>query len=216
MFSEADISSQPQSPTPLAASGWIAIAHLLRPQGRRGELLCDLLTDLEPAVQFAADRLVTLVPSGSLPPGPSARSTTIEGHFMPTGKNAGRIVLKFAAANSISEAETLAGLDLVIPADQLPTLDDDTFYVADLVGSTLLDGETAVGEVVDVEFATSPDGRVRLADAAPLLAVHLLSTPPEAEPVLIPFVRAWLVSVDVSTRRITMNLPEGLAAPTPS
>jgi hypothetical protein len=46
-----------------------------------------------------------------------------------------------------------------------------------------------------------------------------LPTPPPAEapePVLIPFVLAWLESVDIAARRITMHLPEGLLDTVPN
>jgi 16S rRNA processing protein RimM len=138
---------------------------------------------------------------------------------MPTGRNAGRIVLKLAGCDSINDAERLAHMKLMLPATERPALDEDTFYVSDLVGSTLYnreapDRDVAVGTVVDIEFATSPDGKTRLADAAPLLAIRLTGTPDDAEPSLVPFVRAQLISVDTAARRITMQLPPGLLDPT--
>lgn len=200
----------------ISSSGWVPLARLLRPQGRRGELLADPLSDL-PGI-FAPGRELTLAAPNATIPAPGAPTLRIEEHFFPTGKNAGRIVLKLSGCDTISAAEALAGQQLLLPSDQLPTLDPDTFFVGDLVGCTLFNAASPVGTVVDIEFATAPDGRTRLEDAAPLLAVQLtLPTPtPEEtpEPVLIPFVRAWLDSVDIPARRITMHLPEGLLTPT--
>jgi len=190
--------------------GWASLARLLRPQGRKGELLSDLLTDLDPAIQFHAGRQVTLAPANAAQPAPAAQPTTIESYFLPVGKNAGRIVLKLASCNTISEAELLAGQQLMVPAAELPTLDSDTFYVSDLIGCTLFNGSVPVGEIIDVQFAMSPDGKTRLPDAAPLLGLQLSNTPADADPILIPFVRAHLESVDLPTKRITMHLPEGL------
>jgi 16S rRNA processing protein RimM len=195
-------------------NGWLPIAHLLRPQGRRGELLADLLTDL-PGL-FSAGRRAVLAPGGATAPAAAAATLQIEEHWLPTGKNAGRIVLKLSGCNSISEAEALAGQHLLISTADLPPLDPDTFFVGDLVGCTLYDASDpatplAVGTILDIEFATAPDGRTRLEDAAPLLAVAPLGEDSTTiEPTLVPFVRAWLDSVDISTRRITMRLPEGL------
>jgi len=134
---------------------------------------------------------------------------------MPTGKNAGRIVVKLAGCDSINDAERLAHMQLMVPASERPALDEDTFYVSDLIGSTLYNRETPgneipVGEVVDVEFATTPDGKTRLPDAAPLLCVRLPGDTPETEPTLIPFVRAQLISVDTAAHRIVMQIPPGL------
>ena len=196
--------------TPTNPKRWATLAHLLRPQGRKGELLCDLLTDLDPATQFHTGRSVMLAPPKASEPAPGAAPVTIEGFFLPTGKNAGRFVLKFSGCDSISQAELLAGRQLMVPAEELPTLDPDTFYVSDLIGCTLFNGPTRIGEIVDVQFAMSPDGKTRLPDAAPLLGLHPTGAPEDADPILIPFVLAHLVSVDLPAKRIHMNLPEGL------
>jgi 16S rRNA processing protein RimM len=189
----------------------------LRPQGRKGELLADLLTDLDPAVQFATGRSVALVPAHAASPSPADQAAAIESFFLPTGKNAGRIVLKLNAANSISEAERLAGLQLLVQASELPSLDADTYYVRDLIGCSLLNKDKLVGEITDVEFAMAPDGRTRLEDAPPLLLVRLEPTPDGIEPTaippetaLIPFAKNYLVSVDLPAKQIVMSLPDGL------
>jgi len=191
------------------SSEWTAIAKLLRPQGRRGELLAEPLTDLPDffAGLTTNTRVLTLASTDTPPPG--ASTVTLESHFFPTGKNAGRIVLKLSGCDSISAAEALAGQQLLLPNSALPALDPDTFFVRDLLGCTLYDSGLAIGTIVDLEFATAPDGRTRLPDAAPLLAVQLL-TSPDADPVLVPFIRTWLETVDLPTRRIVMHLPPGL------
>jgi 16S rRNA processing protein RimM len=192
---------------PLAATGWVAIAALLRPQGRRGELLSEPLSSL-PEI-FRSGTQVVLAAKGAAPV-EGAASRTIEEHWFPTGKNAGRVVLKLSGCESINDAEGLAGMQAMIPASALPTLDDETYFVGDLVGCALFDGDKQVGTIVDVEFPTGPDGRTRLEDAATLLAVRLTEDSAEDEPVLVPFVRVWLESVDVAARRVVMHLPEGL------
>jgi 16S rRNA processing protein RimM len=204
-------------PDPSTPSGFITLAHLLRPQGRRGELLADLLTDFPD--QLSNPSGIFLVSANADAPAPAAARTLVESHWMPTGRNAGRIVVKLAGCDSISDAERLAHMKLMLPATERPALDEDTFYVSDLIGSTLYnreapDHDVAVGEVIDIEFATSPDGKTRLADAAPLLAIHLTGADEDADPSLVPFVRAQLISVDTTARRIIMQLPPGLLEPT--
>ena len=182
-----------------STSGWLPLAHLLRPQGRRGELLAEPLTDL-PGL-FAPGREVAL----------ASNSTTlrIEDHWFPTGKNAGRIVLKLSGCDTISQAEALAGHQLLIPTADLPTLDPDTYFVADLIGCTLYNGSAPVGTIVAIEYPATPNGQ-RLEDAAPLLAVQPPNSSPNTPPPLVPFIRAWLDAVDIPARRITMHLPDGL------
>ncbi len=187
----------------ITTSGWFPIARLLRPQGRRGEILADSLSDL-PAL-FDPHLDVVFGSNGS--PAPNSPTLHIEEHWLPTGKNAGRVVLKLSGCNSISDAAALAGRQLLIPTSQLPALDPGVFFVGDLLGCTVFDGPHPIGVIVDVRFATAPDGRTRLEDAAPLLSVELSSS---SEPVLIPFVMAWTESVDIAARRILMRLPDGL------
>jgi 16S rRNA processing protein RimM len=192
---------------PLAATGWVAIAALLRPQGRRGEMLAEPLSSL-PEI-FRAGTEVVLAAKGATPV-EGAATRTIEEHWFPTGKNAGRVVLKLSGCESINDAEAIAGKQVMISASGLPKLDDETYFVGDLVGCAFFDGDEHVGTIVDVEFPTGPDGRTRLEDAATLLAVQLTSDSAEDEPVLVPFVRVWLESVDIAARRVVMHLPEGL------
>ncbi len=187
---------------------WAAVATLLRPQGRRGELLADPLTNLPEL--FAPGRSLWLAPAAAEAPAPDTAPCTLEEHFFPTGRNAGRIVLKLSGCDSISAAEQLARHQLFVPISDLPTLEDGTFLVGDLIGCELFDGETLAGTVTAVEFATTPDGHTRIEDAAPLLAVKLTNAVPDTEPTLVPFVQDWIVSVDLPAKRIVMHLPDGL------
>lgn len=183
----------------------MAVAQLLRPQGRRGELLAEPLTHV-PGL-LAAGTSLRLSAAGAAEPTEGAPPVVVESVWQPTGRNAGRVVLKLAGCEDIGSAEALAGKQLMLPSSALPALEEDSFYVRDLLGCTLWNGGTAVGEIVDVQFATTPDGRQRLAEAAPLLEVQPAAG---GETVLVPFVRAYLVSVDAGSRRVGMRLPEGL------
>jgi 16S rRNA processing protein RimM len=203
---------------PSPSSPWIAAARLLRPQGRRGELLAEPLTDL-PGL-FAAGLRVSL----SDPRSATVTETTLESCWSPTGRNAGRIVLKLAGVDSISAAESLIGHELLVLSSGLHPLEPGTWFVRDLIGCQLLDGASPIGRITGVEYPMSADGRTRLPDAAPLLEVTLLpdsrrnqenppDSPVDPEPALIPFIKAWLDSVDLDARRVVMHLPPGLLNP---
>lgn len=187
---------------------WAAIALLLRPQGRRGEILADPLTDLPEL--FATGRSVWAAPETADGPPDGAAPLNLEGHFFPTGRNAGRVVLKLSGCDTISAAEQLAHHQLFVPASDLPALEDGAFFVGDLIGCELFNGDALAGTICAVEFATTPDGNSRLEGAAPLLAVDLPNAAPEAEPTLVPFVQDWIVSLDLPAKRIVMRLPDGL------
>jgi 16S rRNA processing protein RimM len=187
-----------------SATSWIVLAHLLRPQGRKGELLAELLTDFPE--RFDEKKRVFLASPNFSGKEAQARAVEVISFWLPVGKNEGRIVLQFEGIDSITAAEGIAGLDVIVPqAERLP-LDDESEYISDLIGCTVYDRSTAVGVIDDVQFPSTPDGGRRLAEAAPLLAV---SSPDGAE-ILIPFAKAFLVGIDVKERRVDMKLPEGL------
>ena len=194
--------------TPLAEQDThlISVARLLRPQGRRGEVLAEPLTDLADVFTSGREFLLAATPETLS----TATSVTLEDSWRPTGRNAGRLVLKLSGIDSINAAEALETKYLLLPEADLPALEEDTYLVRDLVGCVLLDGDQVLGTVTDLQFPVGPDGRTRLPDAVDLLVLQPENAPPEVEPVLIPFVKAWLASVDVSAKRITMHLPPGL------
>ncbi|MEO6816740.1 MAG: ribosome maturation factor RimM [Edaphobacter sp.] len=185
-------------------SPWIVLAHLLRPQGRKGELLAELFTDFPE--RFKERRQVFLAPSGFEGDAAQTRSAEVISFWLPVGKNEGRIVLEFAGIDSITLAEGLAGLEVIIPGEERTALDDDSVYISELVGCTVYDGSTAVGVVVDVQFPATADGTRRLAEAAPLLEV----TSQDGDEILIPFAKDFVVGVDTKTKRVNMALPVGL------
>ncbi len=184
-------------------SSSVVLARLLRPQGRKGEVLADLLTDFPDRFQPGAK--VFLESSEPRKLSPEASPMEIVSAWLPQGRNQGRIVLGFAGVCSIEAAERLAGFDVVVPSEDRLELTDGSAYIDDLVGCAVYNGDVLVGTVSDVQFMTTPDGRRRLEEMAPLLTVTI----PSGE-ALIPFAKDFLVSMDIEARRISMRLPEGL------
>ncbi len=180
-------------------TAWTTLAHLLRPQGRKGEILADLLTDFPE--HFTTRSGLTLRHAlGHLQP------VAIESHWLPLGRNAGRIVLKFEGVDTIEAAEHLAAADLLIPDEQRMELpDEDAQYIGDLLDCAVLDRGKLIGTVHDVQFPTTASGS-RLDDAAPLLVVHS----PNGAELLIPFIAAWMETTDIPAKILAMRLPEGL------
>jgi 16S rRNA processing protein RimM len=182
---------------------WIVLAHLLRPQGRKGEVLADLFTDFPE--HFAGREDVFLVPSRFTGDRLIARQVDITSSWLPTGKNRGRVVLQFSGIDTISAAEAVSGLDLVISDDRRMPLEEESIYISDLVGCTLLDDAVSVGEISDVQFPASSEG-ARIPEAAPLLTVLAK----DGSEILVPFVKAFVKTLDLTARRLVMSLPAGL------
>ncbi|MGR3760843.1 ribosome maturation factor RimM [Roseobacteraceae bacterium NS-SX3] len=96
------------------------------------------------------------------------------------------------------EADTLKGLRLFAPRDRLPSLPDDEFYHADLIGLEVYDtGGTLLGKVKSVQNHGAGD----------LLEIH---GPGLRATVLLPFTLAAVPTVDLDQGRIVADPPEGL------
>jgi 16S rRNA processing protein RimM len=173
----------------------VLLARIVRPQGRRGEVLADIFTDFPE--QFAERKHLFLRPPGAMR-GPM-RAVDVESQWL----HKGRVVLKFSQIDSIADAESLRGLELVTPREERMQLTGDAVYVSDLLGVTVIDvsrgGAEVAGEITDVE----PEG------AGPAM---LVIRTPAGDELLIPFVRAYLRKVDVEGKRLEMELPAGLLA----
>lgn len=154
-------------------------------QGRRGEVAAELHTQRDdrfhPGMQLSA-----LAKDGT------RRDLQIE-QLWP---HQGRLVLKFAGIDSISDAEALRGAELQVPRAQRAQLEPGWTYVGDLIGCVVFDGDREVGTVQDVRFG---------AGEAPLLVVKA-----QAKEWEIPYAEAYLNSVDPERKQIRMQLPEGL------
>jgi 16S rRNA processing protein RimM len=175
---------------------WVLLAHIVRPQGRHGEVLADIFTDFPE--HFAQRKRLFLRPpaKGSAD---AMREVKVVSHWL----HKGRVVLKFAQVDSMAEAENLRGFDLVIPREERMPLSGDAVYVSDLLGVRVIDvsrgGFTDAGEITDVE----PEG-----PGPAMLVIRTLA----GEELLIPFVRAYLRKMDIEGKRLEMDLPEGLLA----
>ncbi len=98
------------------------------------------------------------------------------------------------------DADALRNVSLYADRAQMPSLPDDEYYYADLIGLTVLDtGGATLGTVKNVMDHGAGD----------LLEV---AVPGQAETVLLPFTKANVPTVDLSAGRIIADPPEGLFA----
>ncbi len=180
---------------------WVWLARIRRPQGRKGEVFADILTDFPD--KFAQRRRLWLLPStggdsdasgatiGTLP-----REVELAAHWL----HKGGVVLHFAGIDTISAAEILNGLIVAIPRAERAPLDEGEVYIGDLIGCTLVDvaglAPVVVGEIEDVDRTAGP--------------VALLVVRGAAGEALIPFAKSYLRSMDIAAKRVEMALPEGL------
>ena len=168
--------------------GFIAIAQVVRPQGRKGEVLAEILTDF-PA-RFADLRRVFLDDPGNNP-----RAANVEHSWL----HKGRVVLKFAGTDSISDAETLRGRYVLVPEAEKVALSANQYYLWELKGCQVVvesNGERKpLGTVTEIE-------RIRGAD--------LLHVSNGSREILVPFAEAICKVIDPEARLIVIEPPEDL------
>ncbi|MEM9967036.1 MAG: ribosome maturation factor RimM [Pseudomonadota bacterium] len=96
------------------------------------------------------------------------------------------------------EADALRGVTLFAERDRLPSLPDDEFYHADLIGLNVHDtGGRHVGTVKTVQNHGADD----------LLEVQL---PGKSDTVLLPFTKSAVPTVDLSQGRLIADPPKGI------
>ncbi len=179
-----------------APAEWTWLARIRRPQGRKGEVFADILTDFPE--KFSERRHLWLLAADS---SAAPRPIALENHWL----HKGGIVLHFAGIDSISAAEALAGLIAAIPRSQRVPLAGDEAYIGDLIGCTLVDvartadeprSAAVVGQIEDVDRSAGP--------------VAMLIVRGAVGEILIPFAKSYLRRIDLAARCVEMALPEGL------
>ncbi|MFP5230272.1 MAG: ribosome maturation factor RimM [Acidobacteriota bacterium] len=186
---EARVEAVPPTPK------WILLARLIRPHGRRGELVAEILTDF-PERFHERKRLMLIPPERT---GTRPREMDLENFWFLRS----RIVMKFVGVDSINDAEALRGFEVAIPFAERAPLEAGSVYLSDLIGCRVVDlnrRAAEVGTVVDVDRESSNTELLVLRPA----------DPGSRELLLIPYVREYLVRVDTEHRRLEMRLPEGL------
>jgi 16S rRNA processing protein RimM len=162
----------------------IAVGRVLRPQGRRGEVRLEPLTD-EPR------RLAELAECYLVPPEAGERRRVESVWFQ-----ADVPVMKLAGVETLGEAEGLAGRLVSIPRTAARALPPDRFYAFDLVGCAVRDvAGVPLGAVVDVVGGPHHD---------------LWVVRDGGREWLVPAVAAIVERVDLAARLVVIRPPEGL------
>ncbi|MFZ0639371.1 MAG: ribosome maturation factor RimM [Candidatus Acidiferrales bacterium] len=175
----------------------VTLARILRPQGRRGEVAAEILTDFPERLTRLNSALLW---DGKNPP----REAAIRKCWLSHSRG-GQAIFHFENSNSISDAEKLVGLEVQLPLAERVVLPEGSYYVTDLIGCEIFAGESDVagskkiGVVRDVQF--TGEG-VR---GTPNLVVDA-----QNGELLIPLAAEICRRIDTAGRRIEVVLPEGL------
>lgn len=164
----------------------LAIAHLVRPHGVRGEISAIPLAPpvLEPAA-LIADRVLILRDAGGA-------TRTIRG--IGVRWNQDRWLLTLEGVETMDDATRLRGIDLCLLRQELPALPEGWFWEDDLQLCRVLDAH--LGEIGQA-------AGLNLNGYQPQLELKR----PDGASVLIPWVRAYIVRVDLDEGVIHTDLP---------
>ncbi len=164
----------------------IVIAEILRPRGNRGELLAKCQSDIPGRLESLKGAQARL-----------ADGSDVDIKISEAWQHGADWVLKFDGVDSIDAAERFRGADLWVELQDRASLPAGEFFQSDLIGCTVVD--KACGKSLGlVEGWREFGGR-------PLMAVRV-----DGREVLIPFVSAMCPEVDLDSRAIRVDLPEGL------
>lgn len=163
--------------------GWVAIGRLWRTRGNRGELLGELDSSEPDREQKLKE--VALEKNG--------RRQVLQ--VEETWRHDGRPVFKFVGIDSINDAEKWEGSEMLVPLSEVEPPEEGAFSYADLVGCKVI-GDEVVGVVTEVEEY----------GGAPLLKLEAA----DGREILIPFARSICKVIDVASKTIRVELPEGL------
>jgi 16S rRNA processing protein RimM len=167
---------------------FLAVARVVRPQGRCGEVLAEPLTDS--SLRFQGVRQVFLENPGKAP-----QPIKVENVW----SHKGRVVIKFLGVDSIDSASSLKGRHVLIPAEERMPLPPNHYYLWELQGCRVVTErrgrQAEVGTVTDIE----PTGGVDV--------LHVATSRGE---VLIPLAQAICTKIDLQARTILIEPPEDL------
>ena len=168
----------------MSTPAWVVVGRLLRTRGRVGEFIAEI----DSSDPTRAERLKTVL----LRKLPQEETFNVENVWF----HGDRPILQFAGIDSISAAEPWEHAEILVPAEERAVPEEGAYLHEDLIGCVVEDRGTVVGTVEGIEEFGGP----------PVLRL----TTPRGGELLVPFVKALCTEIDVSAKRIRMELPEGL------
>ena len=163
----------------------VSIAKIIKPQGNKGEVAAELLTDFPQRFQHLQE--VYLQKNGHSPFPLALEAFRLHKQ---------RIILKFSGIDDIGAAERLRGHEVRIGREKLLVLPRGSYYQFDLIDCVARDSKgRRLGQVTEV---LDVGGQ------------FLLNVRRGGKELLVPFVKDIVRSVDVSKKELICELPQGL------
>lgn len=106
------------------------------------------------------------------------------------------VILKFRGIDNINDIEIYKGKSLLVPREDAVELEENEYYIADLIGMEVVTDEGEFGILRDVMETGANE-------------VYIIDSKEHGE-VLIPAIRDCILDVDVENRRMKIRLMDGL------
>jgi 16S rRNA processing protein RimM len=190
-----------------ATERFLAIARIVRPQGRRGEVAAEVLTDFPS--RFSALRTAFLEEPGGEPD-----PVTVESAWL----HKGRVILKFAGVDSIDDASRLRGWHVLLPRAERVALPDHHYYLWELQGCRVVRQLDGVAVEIGVVTEVQPTEGVSLLHVSPTRKLKgteerdggASTTGTPEDEILIPLAQAICKRIDTGAKVIVIDPPEDL------
>lgn len=106
------------------------------------------------------------------------------------------VLVSLNGVENMNEAEKFKGLELLVHRRHAKPLDEDEFYICDIIGMEVYEGDTLLGILTDVLETGSND-------------VYVITDSNKKE-ILIPAIKSVVEKVDLENMRMHVKIPEGL------
>ncbi|MCB0046140.1 MAG: ribosome maturation factor RimM [Caldilineaceae bacterium] len=167
--------------------GYLIVGKIVAPHGLGGELRVELHTDFperfEPGMTFFVGE----------EPAPMVLATA--------RPHKGHLLIRFEDVYNRDAAEALRQAWIFVPEDEAVELEEDAYFVHDLVGLTVVtDGGETLGELRDVLFTGANE-------------VYILEPAPgvnNGKEILLPAIAQVVRAIDLEAGVITVTLMDGL------
>jgi len=190
---------------------WVAIAHILRARGNKGEVAAELLTDFPERLKnlsavYLGDAAISREP----------RRIGLAS-FWTDRNHPGEGIFRFEGSASISDAEKFRGQYVFLPIEQRVALPAGQYFVSELIGCSVFenfpeDSKAPASSPCSLASAPALLGTVSSVQftgegvsGTPLLAVDT-----SRGELLVPLAEDICTGINVAARRIDVSLPEGL------
>jgi 16S rRNA processing protein RimM len=192
------------------AHRWIALAHILRPRGNKGEVAAHLLTDFPERLTRIKEVFIG-DSSGKAEP----RRIGLKSFWI-SQNHRGQGVFHFEGCSSITEAEKFRGLDILLPFEQRVTLPKGYYFLSDLVGCSVFENPpespTVTSSPCSLAGAPAPLGVVSDVQSTGegVSGTPILVVDTQHGELLVPLAQDFCTRIDTTARRIDVTLPDGL------